>query len=83
MPNNDKLNALLNVAIFTPIAFYIAQGKRPPTWMTAASLAILGVSFVRDLNTIFGGQPLSQTVQDLLPPPPLASPSLYPKQPAQ
>ena len=49
---NPYVNAVMNVAVFTPYAIYLARGKKPPPLLVAASLAWLGVQFVHDLNMI-------------------------------
>lgn len=54
--SDRQLQALMNVLVFTPNAVYLAQGKRPPGWLIAASLAWLGISFLDDLNYLVRGE---------------------------
>jgi len=52
-----RLASAMNVAVFTPYAIYLAQGKRPPMWLTLASLAWLGVNFLDDLKFLTSNEP--------------------------
>jgi hypothetical protein len=54
--SDRRFTALTNVIVFTPYAFYLARGKRPPTWLIVASLAYLGISFLEDLRYLVQGE---------------------------
>jgi len=47
-----RTHAWMNVAVFTPIAIYGWQGKRPPNWLIVASMVYAGALLVMDINTL-------------------------------
>lgn len=49
---DDRTQALLNVAVFTPIALYAFRGKKPPAALVVASVIAGAAFFLRDLNTL-------------------------------
>lgn len=54
MNANERIEAVLNVAVFTPIAWYYATGRQPPELLRAASLAYAGFLFLRDVRKLAG-----------------------------
>ena len=50
----SKTDAILNVVVFSPLAFYLARGKTPPMPLIVASLTYTGVMFLRDLQILMG-----------------------------
>lgn len=42
----------MNIAVFTPIAVYGWQGKRPPNWLIIASIVYAAGLLVMDVNTL-------------------------------
>ena len=51
-----RFSAFTNVLVFTPYAVYLARGKRPPSWLIAASLAYLAVAFFEDMRYLIQGE---------------------------
>lgn len=51
-----RLQAIMNLAVFTPYAIYLARGTRPPGWLIAASLAWLGINALDDLSYLWMGE---------------------------
>ena len=49
---NPRTHAWMNVAIFTPIAIYGWQGKRPPTWLIITSIVYAAALVAMDINTL-------------------------------
>ena len=47
----------MNVAIFTPIAIYGWQGKRPPTWLIVTSIVYAAALVAMDINTLLEPNP--------------------------
>lgn len=47
-----RTHAWMNVAVFTPIAIYGWQGKRPPTWLIVTSMVYAGALLFMDINTL-------------------------------
>ena len=74
--SDRRLQALMNVLVFTPNAVYLAQGKRPPGWLIAASLAWLGISFLDDLQYLVRGNNADDALQ-AFPPPMVTDPYRY------
>ncbi len=55
--NDDRARALVNLVVFTPLAWYGWTGERPPSWLIAAAVVGLGYSAARDLRTLIAGPP--------------------------
>lgn len=53
--SDRRLQAVMNLAVFTPYAIYLARGKRPPAWLIAASMAWLAISAIDDLSYLYMG----------------------------
>lgn len=49
---DNRTAALLNVAVFTPLAIYAWRGKRPPGALLFASVIAGAAFFLRDLDTV-------------------------------
>ncbi len=60
---NPRTHAWMNVAIFTPIAIYGWQGKRPPTWLIIASIVYAAALVAMDINTLL--EPNASTISPL------------------
>ena len=68
--SDRRFSALTNVVVFTPYAIYLARGKRPPSWLIAASLAFLAVSFFEDMRVLIQGEQTIAAELGTYPPPP-------------
>lgn len=51
---SDRGGAVLNLAVFAPLAWYGLTGRRPPDALLIASAGVLLVNVLRDLETVTG-----------------------------
>jgi len=65
--DRQQIETLVNLGVFAPLAIYALRGKRPPTWLTAASLVYVVAVAVIDGSKLLKGNPPAalpgQTVQ--------------------